>query len=141
MVYHQRADGTGHDSVTFADFRVRAKSLAALPNGTPIADGDSVLITMTLTDPARGIIDFQPSGLKFSAHDPASLTISFENSNLDLNGDGRVDILDRLLELTLHIAVRETASDPWVPLPSLVNPASQQVTASLLGFSGYAIDF
>ncbi|MEP6495404.1 MAG: hypothetical protein ABJF01_22145 [bacterium] len=146
MVYHSRADrrgrdGGGGDSVVFAEFRIRDKSLARRPDGSPIANGDSVLIAMTLVDASRGIIDFQPSGLRFSAKDPASLVISFENANLDLNGDGTVDFRDRLLESTLYIAVRESLGAPWMPLPSKVNSNGQQVTTSVLGFSGYAIDY
>jgi hypothetical protein len=133
--------GSGRDSVVFAEFRVRPRSLAFRPDGSAIADGDSVLITMTLVDALHGIIEFQPSGLRFSADDPASLKISFENSNLDLNGDGVVDARDRAIQETFHIAVRERPADPFLSLPSSVSAELDEVEAALLGFSGYAIAF
>ncbi|HTE44599.1 MAG TPA: hypothetical protein VK636_05090 [Gemmatimonadaceae bacterium] len=141
MVYHQRPGGGGNDSVVFAELRVRARSLALRPDGSPITNGDSVFITMTLVDPTRGILDFQPSGLRFSRKDPPSLKISFEHANLDLNGDGRVDDLDRVIERTFHIAVRESPADPWVPLRSAVNTHDFEIEATIQGFSGYAIDY
>ncbi len=133
--------GSGRDSVVFAEFRVRAKSLAFRPDGSAIADGDSVFITMTLIDPDRGIIDFQPAGLRFSAKNPAQLKISYENANLDLNGDGVVDARDRLIQLTVPIGVRENPADPFLPLPSVVDTEFDEVEAVILGFSGYAIEY
>jgi hypothetical protein len=133
--------GSGHDSVVFAEFRVRAKSLVTRADGSPIADGDSILITMTLVDPNHGIIDFQPSGLRFSTKNPAQLKISYENANLDLNGDGVVDARDRLIQLTFHIGVRENPGDPFLPLPSAVDTELDEVETAILGFSGYAIEY
>jgi hypothetical protein len=96
---------------------------------------------MTLVDPSRGIIDFQPSGLRFSASNPPQLKISYENANLDLNGDGVVDARDRLIQLTFHISVRENPADPFVPLPSVVETDLDEVESAIFGFSGYAIEF
>ena len=133
-------DGHG-DAIVFAEFRVREKSLASRPDGVAIAEGDSVLITMTLVDATHGIIEFQPSGLKFSATHPAQLKISFEHANLDLNGDGVIDARDRLIQQTFHISVRENPGDPFLPLPSMVNSGLNEVEAAILGFSGYAIEY
>jgi hypothetical protein len=138
MFYQPRRLG---DSSVFALFRVPQQALDFRPDGTPIASGDSVQITMTLVDADRGIIDFQPSGLRFSAKHPASLKISYRDADQDLNQDGRVDILDLLLRLQIHIICRESPSDPWAPIPSINDAGLGEVQAAILGFSGYAIEY
>src|SRR5206468_5606541 len=73
--YHARAGQ--RDSTKFLEFRMGGSTLAFRPDGTAIADGDSVRITLTVTDPAHLIIDFQPSGLRFSSKDLAKLKMFF----------------------------------------------------------------
>ena len=82
------------DSTRLLDFRVPSGALAQRPDGRPFAPGDSVLITLRVTDPVRMIIAFEPSGLKFSAASPAELELSFSNADDDLNDDGKVDDQD-----------------------------------------------
>jgi hypothetical protein len=138
---YYRPTRAGHDSSVFAEFRVAQQALDRRPDGSAIANGESVVITMTLVDAARGIIDFEPSGLRFSSRKPAVLRISYANANRDLNGDGVVDARDLLLEQTLHIACQETPSSPWIPVPSSKTVEGDEIEASISGFSGYAIDF
>jgi hypothetical protein len=138
MYYHARA---GHsDSSVFAEFRVQPQSLASWPDGHPIADGEIVTITMTLVDADRGIIEFQPSGLRFSARRPARLKVSYRYANRDVNGDGVIDARDAALMHTLHMICRETDDGPWFRIPSQTSPDLDEVESPISGFSGYALD-
>jgi hypothetical protein len=116
-------------------------TLLTRPDGTPIATGDSILITITVVDAARMILDMQPSGLRFSPSDPADLKISFFEADDDVNQDGSVDDTDATLLTRLAIWRRETAASPWVKLTSTIAFELDQVEADLLGFTGYAIAY
>lgn len=139
MVYQRSRRGGGND--LFAEFRVRARSLAFRPDGQPIADGESVQITMRVVDQAHGIIDFQPSGLQFSARDPARLKISYAHTDPDLNHDGVLDARDAVLRRGLHMICRESPTSPWTPVPSTNDSGNDAVDALIRGFSGYAIEY
>lgn len=129
------------DSTEFVEFRVNASSLQALPDGRMLHPGDSVLITLTVVDPARMIIDFQPSGLRFSSLDPAELEISFAEANDDLDGDGDVDADDERARRVLSIWRQESPGARWVRIGSVVDLELDEVEAELTGFSGYAVAF
>ena len=140
MVYQHSRHGGGGDDL-FAEFRVDARSLVFRPDGRAIADGESIQITMRLVDAVHGIIDFQPSGLRFSARDPARLKISYAHTDPDINGDGMVDARDTALRRGLHLICRETPTSPWTPVPSVNDSGNDVVDAPILGFSGYAIEY
>ncbi len=137
-MYYHRAHG-GRDSIVFAEFRVKPRSLDAWPDGRRIQDGQSVRITMTLVDAERGIVEFQPAGLRFSTKQPARLKLTYKNSNPDVDRDGSVDGADGALKRLLHVICRETPDGPWFPLPSMNNTGSDEIEAPIFGFSGYAI--
>jgi hypothetical protein len=129
MYYHARP---GHnDSTTFMRFRVRARSLQSRPDGTLIANGDSVLITVVLIDPVALKLDFQPSGLQFSSHDPAELKMNF----------GETVPTDPNNLQALKIWRKESALDPWLPLSSVVVAELNEVQANIGGFTGYAMAY
>lgn len=137
MWYQKRPDRP--DSAEFIRFRVDDESLLTRPDGSAFAAGDSVLITITLADPERLIIDMQPSGLRFSPVKPAELKIRFEEADDDLNEDGSVDDDDAAIVAQFAIWKRERAGDPWVKLSSLVEASAHEVKAFINGFTGYAI--
>lgn len=137
MVYHA-APGKA-DSVVFFSLRVRARSLLARPDGTPIAPGDSVLITLTLVDPDRLIVDCQPAGLRFHPDAPARLRMSFAETNPDVNGDGVVSGQDLALTHRLAVWLREDTLSPWLRLPTAVDSTAHEVETEIGGFSGYVI--
>jgi len=137
--YHAKPGAT--DSLKFLEFRVGAGSLATRPDGSAIAAGDSVLITVTVTDQTHFIIDFQPSGLKFSASDPATLKISFAACGEDLNYDGVVDSKDQQIMNSLSFWRQESPFQPWSKVTSTVAQTTKDVNAQLGGFTGYAIEF
>jgi hypothetical protein len=127
------------DSAEFIRFRLDDNTLLARPDGSAFAPGDSVLITITLADPQRLIIDMQPSGLRFSPLKPAELKISFAEADEDVNDDGQVDDEDAAIVPQFAIWKRERSGDPWVKLSSLVEVGSHEVKAFIGGFTGYAI--
>lgn len=137
MWYRKRVDRP--DSTEFLRFRLEDNSLLARPDGSAFAVGDSVLITITLADPQRLIIDMQPSGLRFSPVKPAELKLSFEEADEDLDDDGNVDEDDGAIVGQFAIWRRERAGDPWVKLSSIVEVGSSEVKAFINGFTGYAI--
>jgi len=137
--YHARPGRT--DSTTFLQFRVGPASLATRPDGTAIAAGDSVLITVTVTDQSHFLVDFQPSGLRFSSSNQPTLKISFAACGDDLNYDGVVDAKDQAIMDSLSFWRQETPFQPWTKVSSSVAQSTKDVNAQLGGFTGYAIEF
>ena len=139
MYYRPRAGTT--DSSLFMRFKVPGASLDRRPDGTAVQMGDSVLITIRVTDPSRLILDFQPSGLTFASTTPAELKIDFGEASPDLDGDGDVDGEDVMRELQLSIWKQESPGLPWIRLSSFVDFSSDKVEAKLVSFTGYAISY
>ena len=140
MWYRRRPERT--DSSKLLRFRIRDEAQITLPNGTALAPGQSVVITITVTDPQRLIIDLQPTGLRFTGDDePASLTLWYAEQNDDLNDDGVVNAADAAIEPILAIFRRENATAPWMRLTSNVVAETDEVEAVLRGFSNYVIAY
>lgn len=129
------------DSTKFLEFRMGGATLDRRPDGSVIAQGDSVLITLTVVSPTNLIVDFQPSGLKFSANDPAKLKMFFGECGDDLDRDGQVTSSDDAIEQQLSIWRQETPLSPWIKVSSLVVKDNKEVDAELGGFTGYAIAY
>jgi hypothetical protein len=127
------------DSTKFLEFRMGGSTLDRRPDGSAIAEGDSVLITVIVTDPTRLVVEFQPSGLTFSAKDPAKLKMFFGECGDDLNRDGKVDGSDDSVAQQLSIWRRESLDQPWFKLSSAVVKENKEIDAELGGFTGYAI--
>jgi hypothetical protein len=134
-------DGQGGEGEEYLRLRVDAGSLLARPDGTPFAAGDSVLITVRVVDPAQTLFELEPSGLQFSAADPAELRIRYQEADDDLNEDGQVDLDDLELELTLAIWRQEAPGDPFVRLGTVLLDDIDEVEAELQGFSRYALAY
>jgi hypothetical protein len=129
------------DSARLLQFRVRPRARMTLPNGARVAEGDSVLITMTVADPVKLIVDFQPSGLRFGTNDPTKLTIRYGEQSRDLNGDGIIDSADARIERSLSIFGQETSTSPWFQVKSLVSTELYEVEAAIFGFTNYVIAY
>lgn len=122
-------------------FRVFANSLQLRPDGSPIANGDSVLITVTITDPTKLQADFQPAGLKFNPAAPARLQFEFAEADKDLNGDGVVNATDTSLIPQISTWRQEVAGGDWLKVNSIVEIQIDEVQADISGFSGYALAY
>lgn len=137
--YHARPGAT--DSARFVSFRLGAASLDRRPDGSAIAAGDSVLITLTATDARHMMIQFLPSGLRFSAADPPTLRIYWTACGDDLNYDGSVDASDDALIGALAIWRQEGTGQPWSRLATTTTASERELLTRLDGFSGYAISY
>jgi hypothetical protein len=137
--YHARPGAI--DSAKFVEFRLAAGALDRRPDGSAIALGDSVQITLTVTDARHMMIEYQPSGLRFSVAEPPTLKIFWTACGDDLNYDGRVDAADDAIASQLGIWRQEGAGQPWFHLPSVVVKSNREVRSQLDGFSGYALSY
>jgi hypothetical protein len=138
-IYFQ--DDQGRPGQEYLRLRVDAPSLQALPDGSSIAEGDSVLITIRVVEPAKMLFEMEPSGLAFSADRPAELKIRYEEARGDLNDDGSVDSEDDDIESTMAIWRQETPSDPFVRVGTAVVKDLEEAEAELTGFSRYALAY
>lgn len=138
-IYFQ--DGGGGQGEEYLRLRVDAGSLLALPDGTPIATGDSVLIRVSVADPTQMLFQLEPSGLVFSPAAPARLTIHYDHAGGDINDDGVADGEDAALESTLAIWRQEKIGDPFVRLSSVLSLELDEAEAELTGFSRYALAY
>jgi hypothetical protein len=134
-------DGQGREGDEYLRLRFEAASLLAYPDGTEFADGDSVLITIRVVDPARTLFELEPSGLQLSPQDPAELRIRYQRVDGDLNEDGQVDVEDVELERTLAIWRQEKPGDPFVRIGTILQEDIDEVRGTLEGFSRYALAY
>ena len=136
-----RARPGRRDSTKFLEFRLQGNSLDRRPDGSAIALGDSIRITLTVRDPLHLIIDFQPSGLRFASNDPARLRMFFGECGDDLDRDGQVDTDDEDIQRRLAIWRQEAVGLPWLKMASVSVKESREVEAFLSGFTGYALSY
>ncbi len=138
IFFQDPAGGRGED---YLQLRIDDVSLEARPNGTPIAIGDSVLITVTVVDPSQILFELEPTGLTFNPLAPAELELRYRQADDDLNGDGVVDSDDDDIEQTLSIWRQERVGDDFVRLGSVLFDSLEKIEVELTGFSRYAIAY
>jgi hypothetical protein len=124
----------------FLRFDIPENGLRAGPDGVRLQQGDSVFITLTI-DSVAFSVSFQPAGVEFSKHSPASLTLWYENANPDLNGDGVVDDADQMLLLQLAVWCRPTGTRSWFMLSSNNDATLPSISTALYHFSEYALSW
>lgn len=139
-LYFRAAPGSG-DSLKLLSFRVGPNSLDRRPDGSVIAQGDSLLISLTVSDPYHLVVDFQPAGLTFAATDQPTLVFSWAACGDDLNYDGKVDATDDLIAGNLDIWRQESSNLPWFRQDGAISKSAREVTAQIPGFTGYALAF
>lgn len=137
--YHQ-AEG-GSDSTRLVRLTVDRRSLVQRPDGTPIAPGDSLLITMTVVDTVRLIVELQPNGLRFAAGRPARLNLTYLETNHDFNGDGVIDAADAAIERSLAIWRQESPDDPWSSMATALDTVADEAQAYVAGFTRFAVAY
>jgi hypothetical protein len=138
-IYFQ--DGSGGQGEEYLRLRVDAPTLLALPDGTPVAPGDSVLIHVRVVDPTQMLFELEPSGLHFNPAVPAQLKIHYDHADGDLNDDGVTNGADTAIEGTLAIWRQEQPGDPFVRLSSVLTLDLDEAEAELTGFSRYALAY
>lgn len=133
--------GAPADSTPLVSLTVPREGLDRRPDGSRIARGDSVLITITLVDPQRMIVELEPSGLRFSAGHPAMLTLGYDQAGSDLDHDGVVNGRDTAIDEMLRIWRRERPSDPWRPVNASRHGHGRHIDSDIGGFTQYAIAY
>jgi len=127
---------TGED---FLRFEVPGDGLLRKPDGSAFQAGDSILITVTVVDPARFLFRFEPAGLVFSSEHPARLKIHYFDANHDFDEDGDRDAEDDAIEHILDLWHREGVSAPWFQVGSVKFEELDELDANILTFSEYAV--
>lgn len=135
------SDSTTNSNHRFLRLRIRPRTQMNRPDGSIVAQGDSILITIQVTDPVSLVAHFEPSGMQFSGHDPASLTMYFADTDHDYNHDGVINSADTAIANTFSIFHQAFAGAPWTKLTSVVSVGLDEITASIPGFSNYVIAF
>lgn len=130
--------GTGNRLVRL---KLDKRSLVRRPDGTPIAPGDSLLITLTVVDAARMVVEFEPTGLVFAPNREAQLTFWYLEADQDFNGDGLINAADASIESGFAIWGQETPADPWQPLVSILDSHENEVETEIPGFTRYAVAY
>ncbi|MBA3710684.1 MAG: hypothetical protein H0W83_17905 [Planctomycetes bacterium] len=134
-------DGHGGRGAEYLRLTLDRNSLAAHPDGSPFADGDSIQITIRVMDPSKILFQMEPAGLRFSDTSPAELRISYAPADGDLDHNGRKEEVDDSLENHLAIWRQAGTGTAYIRLPSTVSRSGRTVRADLPGFSRYAIAY
>lgn len=129
------------DSTKLVRFRVTKKSLCKRPDGSNIANGDSLQITMTVVDPVRQQVKFEPAGLLFCSGKPAKLTMWYEQANHDFDRDGDIDAADATWESFLSIWKQETPWSPWEKVTTVLQDDNDEAQADITGFTSYLVAY
>ena len=138
IFFRSASGGVGEE---FARLKIGSATLLARPDGTPVAQGDSVLITMRVVDPALLLVEFQPSGLQFNPQEPAELEMQFGEADNDLNSDGHHDSEDEALISSLGIWRQESPGLPFVRLASTLLTSTSSCDSKITGFTRYALAY
>jgi hypothetical protein len=141
MRLYYRSPTSGADSTEFLRLVFDRRSLATRPNGSAIADGDSVLVTVTVPDPTRFLVDLEPTGLRFTPGREVGLKWKLGHRDHDLNDDGAVNATDSTLYTQLAVWRQETAGQPWARLASRLEVELDEIDVDLTGFSNYIVAY
>ncbi|HKV73676.1 MAG TPA: hypothetical protein VJN95_04090 [Gemmatimonadales bacterium] len=134
-------DDQGQPGDEYLRLQINSGSLKALPDGTPLNDGDSVRITLRVVSSDSILFQFEPSGLAFDIDHPAELTIRYSQCEGDFNDDGHVDHKDDEILGQLAIWRQPLLTDPYTRLASVRVEENEEIEADLTGFSRYAIAY
>lgn len=140
LYFRPRAGST--DSVRFLRFKIESDTRLRRPDGTLVADGDSIRITIRMLDFSRLITRFEPSGMKFE-RDPAELRLDFSSADGDYDDDGDDDAADDEKVSSFAIWKQERVGLPWTKLTSLVEISGnmREVKAEIGSFTNHAVAF
>jgi len=112
---------------------------ASVPGMEALAQGDSVLITVTV-DTVNVGVSLEPTGLRFGT--PAQLQIWYGGAGGDLNGDGVADSTDAYVESRLlGLWYRENSNDPWSQVPAVQSLEDKSFTYALPHFCDYELSY
>lgn len=137
-IRYRAADGTWRPYVALS---IPKGGLYQRPDGSLFADGDAVLITVTV-DPNSLVVQFEPTGLVFNQRHPAQLRIWYTGADPDFDGNGVVDATDAYIErVLLGVWLREDPDDDWEQVAATQSLGLKLFTADLRHFSRYAVSW
>lgn len=138
MFFQNPEGGRGEEFLRLA---FEDNSIVADENGVPVAQGDSVLITIRAVDPRLFLFEFSPAGIVFNPDSRPELHIRYEEAEGDFDDDGDSDVEDQEIESRLSIWRQETAADPFERIGSAIFEDAEEIEARLDGFTRYAIAY
>ncbi|MDH4044009.1 MAG: hypothetical protein OEY20_01535 [Gemmatimonadota bacterium] len=138
MIYYRKSSEDAWKP--YERFVVPAAALAYRPDGSAIATGDSVLITMTI-DLAQMVTTYGPSGLQFSNGTPASLQKWYTGASGDFNLDGKIDEKDTYIEKSLLDLWTVSNGTPWTSTKAEHSITERWFKTWPEHFSGYAVSW
>ncbi len=118
---------------------IPAGALLHRPDGSSLAPGDSIQITVSVDPTDRLVFRFEPTGLVFSTDHPAQLSVSYRHIKQDLNGDGKVDARDQRVLDGLKLWRQEQPGERWFPIGTIRAADAQKLEGSISGFTGFAV--
>lgn len=139
ILYFQ--DGNGGRGEEYLRLKFDGESILTDASGVPVAVGDSVLIHVTVVDPATIQFQFEPAGILFNPLHMPELRIRYDESDHDFNEDGVEDAKDADIEAALSLWRQETVGGIYVKLPTLLTADVDEVEGLIPGFSRYAIAY
>jgi len=130
-------DASGGTSQAFLNLTITDPE--TLPDGSTLADGDSVLVTVNIDTTKIGV-SLEPTGLQFGA--PAQMQMWYGGAGGDLNGDGVVDASDAYIETQLlGMWYREGDVADWQRIPATQLVDQKSFIVALPHFSQYAVSW
>lgn len=129
----------GDSGEEFLRFEVPGDGLYRKPDGSSFQTGDSILITVTVVNPAQFLFAFEPAGLQFNPSHPARLRVRYLNGDKDFNSDGVEDSTDAEIEGELDLWTRAAPSAPWFRLGGVKFEDLDEIDANLRSFSQFAV--
>jgi hypothetical protein len=141
LVFPAEGGDCNGETEDFLRLRLDRRSLATLPNGDPIAVGDSVFISVKWVGNDSVLFQLSPSGLRFTPGNEARLKIEYGELNGDLNDDGTSDEDDDEIERRLDIYRQEAGDTLWFPVGTIKLDDDDEIQAELRGFSRFMIAY
>jgi len=133
--------GDAQQTGALLTFRLPSHGLERRPDGSRIAWGDSVEITIDI-DPATLLVRFQPSGLRFNRWAPAQLEMWYGAAGGDLDSDGVVGASDSSIRQTrLGLYYQQESGQLWYPISSMHDTGREWFKTYLYHFSGYVVSW
>jgi hypothetical protein len=135
VIPYQKVGGYGGDDCL--EFKIPGDGLWKRPDGSVVAKGDSVLITITVVDPKLFNFRFEPSGLQFRPDHPAELRVSYKWADRDFNGDGKDDDKDTRFDFGMW--KQETDASDWIEIGMIKDADLEELRADIRSFTRYAM--
>jgi hypothetical protein len=105
-----------------------------------VAPGDSVHITIRVTDETQFRFEFEPEGLQFDPAHPAQLEIRYWWADPDYDADGDIDPRDLLLSETFSLWQKVGTGTAWQRVSGAERRRDVfEIASPVLGFTQYAL--